>query len=494
MYARSGHQLMKCIATLLCFAVTTLVEAAPPARPNVLFLAFDDLKPSLGCYGDPHARTPNLDRLAKRSLRLDRAYCNQAVCAPSRNSLMTGLRPQTLGIYDLSTNFRDARPDAITLAQHFKANGYTTAAIGKILHTGHGNHDDAESWTEKAFHPRVDYYALDINRPSAEEGGSRGAGVFGAATERADVPDDTYADGRIATEAVKRLSAFRTADKPFFLAVGFRCPHLPFVAPDKYWDGIDAAKLPLNETDTLPEGAPVAAVPGTDELRKYKRIPQGGQVLDVESKRHLVHGYYAATSYADACAGRVLDALQVHGLDQNTIIVVWGDHGYHLGDHGVWGKHTNFELAARIPLMVAMPGQDGAVSSALVETVDLYPTLAALAGLTAPTGLDGKSFAGLLGDPSAAHRDHVTHVYPRGKLLGRAVRDDRYRLVEWNRIGAPAEGVVTELYDYQTDPGEHANVATAHPDIVMRLKGMLAQQPSPKAQVNSATSGRAQSK
>lgn len=466
----------------LVFGAVEAHAADRLAKPNVLVIAIDDLKPVLGCYGDPHAKTPNLDRLASRSLRLERAYCNQAVCAPSRNALMTSLRPQTLGIYDLSTNFRDSRPAAVSLAQHFKNHGYHTTAVGKILHTGHGNHDDEASWSEKPLHPKAEYYALPENKPSATAS-SNGEEQRGSPTESADVPDDTYADGLIAAEAVKKLTAAKSSAAPFFLAVGFLKPHLPFVAPKKYWDRIDAAKLPLPATDNLPRSATEAAGPSIDELRKYKGIPQGRSVLSDAQKRHLIHGYYAATSYVDACVGRVLDALQASGLAESTLIVVWGDHGYHLGDHGIWGKHTNFELAARIPLMVAMPDKQGTVSSALVETVDIYPTLAALADLPAPQGLDGRSFAALLDDPTATHRDHITHVYPRRELLGRAVRDDRYRLVEWNKIGAAPETATFELYDYQTDPGEHTNLASTQPDVVAKLQTLLAQQPAAKPQI-----------
>ncbi len=465
------------IATLFALALSASTQAAP----NVLFIAIDDLKTALGCYGDTAANTPNLDRLASRALRLDRAYCNQAVCGPSRNALMTGLRPQTLGIYDLTTNFRTARPTAVTLSQHFLNHGYHTAAIGKILHTGHGNHDDPASWSEKHLHPKADYYALPENRPPS--GGAKGEDQRGSPTESADVPDDTYEDGLIATAAEKKIAALKEAQAPFYLAVGFRSPHLPFVAPKKYWDRIDAAKLPLPDSDSIPKGAPEAAGPNPDELRKYKGIPQGKEVMSETQKRHLIHGYYAATSYVDACVGRVLDALESSGLADNTIIVVWGDHGYHLGDHGVWGKHTNFELAARIPLMVALPGKAGAASSALVETVDIYPTLAALAGLPAPQGLDGKSFASLFDNPTAAHRDHVTHVYPRHELLGRAVRDDRYRLVEWNKIGASPDHATLELYDYQIDPAERTNLANTQPDVVAKLKSLLAQQARAQPQV-----------
>lgn len=474
-------KLLLICAVLFSLSPTTTLRAAE--RPNVLFIAIDDLKPVLGCYGDAHAKTPNLDRLASRALRLDRAYCNQAVCGPSRNALMTSLRPQTLGIYDLSTNFRASRPDAVTLAQYFRSHGYRTTAIGKILHTGHGNHDDAESWSEKPLHPKADYYALPENRPSATEGGSRGAGVFGAAFESADVSDDTYADGLIAAEAVKKIAAAKDAKAPFFLAVGFLKPHLPFVAPKKYWDLIDVAKLPLPDSDTLPEGAPEAAGPNPDELRKYKGIPQGKAVLSEALKRQLIHGYYAATSYADACAGRVLDALESSGLADNTIVVVWGDHGFHLGDHGMWGKHTNFELATRIPLMVAAPGKRGAVSSALVETVDIYPTLAALAGLPTPTALDGRSFAALFDQPETPHRAHATQVYPRRELLGHAVRDNRYRLVEWKKIGTAASTAKYELYDYQDDPQERKNLIEHLPKVAARMKAVLATDPDPRPQI-----------
>lgn len=473
---------MQVLASAFLVMLLPFSFAAAADGPNVLFIAIDDLKPALGCYGDAHAKTPHLDRFAGRALRFDRAYCNQAVCSPSRNALMTSLRPQTLGIYDLSTNFRRSRPEAVTLVQHFRSHGYHTTAVGKILHTGHGNHDDAESWSEKPLHPTAEHYALPENITPVNSG-AKGADQRGSPTESADVPDDTYADGLIAAEAVKKLATAKEAKTPFFLAVGFLKPHLPFVAPKKYWDRIDPATLPMPDSDALPEGAPEPAVPSTDELRKYKGMPKGREALSETQKRQLIHGYYAAMSYADACIGRVLDALDAQELADNTIVVVWGDHGYHLGDHGVWGKHTNFELATRIPLMVAVPGKKGGVSSALVETVDVYPTLAALAGLPVPHGLDGRSFTALLDDPGAGHRDHVTHVFPRRELLGRAVRDGRHRLVEWNKIGASPEAATYELYDYEADPHERANLAASQPETVKKLQALLARQPAAKAQV-----------
>jgi len=462
----------------------------PAARPNVLLICVDDLKPALGCYGDAHAKTPNIDRLAARSLRLDRAYCNQAVCSPSRNALMTGLRPQTLGIYDLGTNFRRSRPEAITVAQHFRANGYQTAALGKIFHTGHGNGEDAASWVVPHFKPGASQYSVEENNPPA--GAKRdpkqpNKDPRGAATESADVPDETYPDGQIAREAVERLKAIGDSGTPFFMAVGFLKPHLPFVAPKQYWDLHDPATLPQPGRLAPPEGAPEYALQFGGELRRYQGIPSGSAPFDDALTRHLIHGYYAATSYMDAQLGKVLDELDETGLAKNTIIVFWGDHGWHLGDHGMWCKHTNYEQAARVPLLIARPGGAGTVSSALVETVDIYPTLASLAGLPAPMGLEGKSFESLFSDPAAVHRDHAIHVYPRNQLLGRAIRTDRYRLVEWKAIGTGAASAEFELYDYEEDPGENKNLAVDRPEVVKELQALLGSHPEAKPQIKAGT-------
>ena len=469
-------------------AAPPLIALTAAPKPNVLLICVDDLKPVLGCYGDTHAKTPHIDALAARSLRLDRAYCNQAVCAPSRNALMTGLRPQTLGIYDLPTNFRTSRPDAVTVAQYFQQHGYRTEAMGKIMHVGHGNGEDAASWTVPHFKPKATQYALPENaapKPEKKNTAQPWKDPRGAATESADVHDDTYADGQIALEAVRRLRAAKESGEPFFMGVGFMKPHLPFIAPKKYWEMHDPATLPQPHLDTAPEGAPDFAGQSGGELRQYKGIPGGREPLGPDLTRHLIHGYYAATSYMDAQLGLVLAALDETGLAENTIVVFWGDHGWHLGDHGFWCKHTNFEQAARIPLMVALPGKTGTVSSALVETVDLYPTLVEVAGLPAAPELDGKSFAPLLEDASAPHRDHAIHVYPRNKLLGRAIRTDRYRLVEWKEVGADPATAEWELYDYETDPGESKNLAAEKPEVVKELQAILATHPEAKAQIKS---------
>jgi iduronate 2-sulfatase len=500
-----------CIRTLgiVTVALSGLAAApraadAPARRPNVLLICVDDLKPLLGCYGDPRAKTPGIDRLAARGVLFERAFCNQAVCAPSRNSLMTGLRSTTLGIYDLGTNFRKAAPDAVTVAQQFKANGYRTEAMGKILHVGHGNHEDPASWSIPHWRPAASGYALPENRDLARKtfADAKAAGVSeakmaalpkGVATECADVADNVYGDGLLADEAVRRLqAAAKTPGEPFFMGVGFLKPHLPFCAPKKYWDLYKEADFPLPELRTPPVGAPEFAPTTWGELRQYGDIPRIG-ALDDKLTRHLIHGYHAATSFMDAQLDRVLDALEATGLSSNTVVVLWGDHGWHLGDHGMWCKHTNYEQAARIPLIVVAPGvgRAGTKTRALVETVDLYPTLCELAGLPAPAGLDGASFAATLRDPAAPTKEAVFHSYPRdGGRIGRAVRDARYRLVDWKAPGAPAADAVPELYDYETDPLETRNLAGEKPDVVARLRAILAKQPEARPQVRTADATR----
>ncbi len=482
------------LAALFVAPAALLAAATAPApKPNVLLICVDDLKPALGAYGDTAAKTPNIDRLAARALRLDRAYCNQAVCSPSRNALLASLRPQTLGIYDLPTNFRASRPDAITLPQHFRAHGYKTEAMGKLFHVGHGNFEDTASWTVPHFRPKAPQYALASSDAPAEATPKKKIAAKaakkpnGAAVESADVPDDFYADGQIAAEAVNRLKAAAASREPFFIGVGFLKPHLPFVAPKKYWDLHDPAKLPQPARLTAPDGAPDYAPQFGGELRSYAGIPAGNDPLDEKLTRRLIHGYYAATSYMDAQLGRVLAALEETGLAKNTIVVLWGDHGWHLGDHGMWCKHTNYEEAARVPLLVAVPGHSAAATSALVETVDIYPTLAALAGLPAPTSVDGRSFVALLTTPTSAHRDHVIHVYPRGQRLGRAIRTERYRLVEWKAPGAESATAEFELYDYRDDTGETKNLAASRPETVTQLRALLATHPEAKPQIKSAS-------
>ncbi|MDZ4401994.1 sulfatase-like hydrolase/transferase [Prosthecobacter sp.] len=482
-------------AAFFLFALCPSLFAA--AKPNVLLICVDDLKPLLGCYGDKVVKSPNIDRLATRGVLFEKAFCNQAVCSPSRNALTTGLRPQTLGIYDLPTNFRKSAPDAVTLPQYFKANGYRAEGLGKIFHVGHGNVNDEASWSVPHYSPKTISYALKENNPPES---TREQALFenkkeawklprGAPAENADVPDNRYGDGMIADEAIKRLAAAKAKpDEPFFLAVGFLKPHLPFVAPKKYWDLYDPASFKLPELQKAPEGAPEFAPSSWGELRQYKDMPEKGPVT-TEQAIHLIHGYHAATSYMDAQLGKVLDALDANGFTENTIIVFWGDHGWHLGDHGMWCKHTNYEQAARIPVIVAAPGiAGGQRTQALVESCDIYPTLAELSSLPAPAKLDGRSFASVLKNPATSVRDHAIHVYPRGEgLIGRAIRTQRHRLVEWKKPGAAAETAILELYDYEADPAETKNLAASQAEIAAELRKLLATHPEAKPQISNKT-------
>lgn len=473
------------------FALSLLLALASSLsakHPNVLFIAVDDLKPTIGCFGDALAKTPNMDRLAARGTVFNRAYCQQAVCSPSRSSLLTGRRPDSTKVYDLVTHFRKALPDAVTLPQHFKNNGYFVRGIGKIYHNGY---DDARSWSVPWEMPKGNVYGPEERALVAKrkaEATAKGIDVAkneplyrGHATEAPDVPDNDLLDGAIATRGVELLRECKEKKEPFFLAIGFMKPHLPFVAPKKYWDMHDASKLPVFPTSvTPPKNAPSYAPQFGGELRNYVEQPKTGPIPENEARK-LVHGYYAATSYMDAQFGRVLDELDRLGLKEDTVIILWGDHGWHLGDHGMWCKHTNYEQATRAALLMSVPGQKaiGKKTDSLVEFVDIYPTLAEVCGLPKPEGVEGHSFAALLNDPSRSGKAAAFSQYPRGggvakgPLMGYAVRSDRYRYVEWRKKDGSVDAV--ELYDLQNDPGELTNVANTreNQEIVTKHAAML---------------------
>ena len=346
---------------------------------------------------------------------------------------------------------------------------------------GQGNHEDERSWSVPHWRPGGPQYHRPESLANARQiarGGTRGT-----ATEAGDVDDMAYGDGKIAEEARRRLQAAKdTPDQPFFLAVGFLKPHLPFVSPKKYWDLYDRQAFPLPTIKDAPEGAPSFAKTTWSELRSYSDIPQMGPLSD-DQTRELIHGYYAALSYTDAQIGRVLAALDETGLAKNTIIVLWGDHGWHLGDHGQWCKHTNYEQAARIPLIVAGPKVSPGRTSSLTESVDVYPTLCDLAGLPAPDDGDGVSFASTVRGDVILTKQAILHVYPRNQMIGRAIRTTRHRLVEWKKPGDSADTAVYELYDYEADPAETKNLASAQPEVVAHLKTILARYPEAKPPV-----------
>lgn len=490
---------MNPLPLLTVFIASCAASALATDKPNVLLLLVDDLKPAIGAYGDTIAVTPNLDKLCRRGMRFDAAYCNQAVCAPSRFNLMLGSRSTSSGLYNLGSKLRQSLPDAVTMPQYFAKHGYRTESLGKVFHIGHGNQGDPDSFSVPHFKELVVEYKLpestDGGKLTREEGYFTNRGKFdadgnlrprGAAFEAPDVDDEAYADGRVATETIKRLTAAKNRKEPFFIAAGFARPHLPFCAPKKYWDLYEPARFPLAELNTPPQGAPPWATKrGGGELAAYKPVPAIGGIDDVLARK-LIHGYYASTSYTDAQIGKVLAAVDRLGLADNTIIVLWGDHGFHLGELGMWTKHVNYEMATRIPIVIAAPGvtRPGSSTKQLAETVDIYPTLAALAGLPAPTGpqpIDGTSLVPVLKAPATRVRDHAYHCFPRGGKLGRAIRTERYRLVDWRPIGKANAAPVYELYDYTKGPVETENLARTHPEVVAELRSILDHHPKPSS-------------
>ena len=471
-------------------SVASVAAQAAESDLNVLFVAVDDLRPDLGCYGNELIRTPNIDRLASRSLVFERAYCQAPVCGPSRASLLTGLRPDTTRVWGNRTHFRETAPDAVTLPQRFKQAGYYTKALGKILH---GKMADAPSWSEPAWPPGgvqagMQYVDEERFAPMAAAEPERiwtGAEIPTLEWKKRNswqaprVPDNTLQDGQVADRAVSALGRLR--DRRFFLAVGFQKPHLPFTAPKRYFDLYDPSQLPITEDPNRPVGAPDVAFTRWQELRGYTDIPKEGP-LPPGKARELVHGYYAATSYMDFQLGRVLDELDVLGLADKTVIVLFGDHGWHLGEQALWGKTTTYELDARAPLMVHVPGKrSGGLSSAgIVEFVDMYPTLCDACGIGPPDGLEGTSLMPLLENPDrdwkGAAFSQITRPYLTDQdweQMGRSIRTSRYRYTEWaNRDGSVA---ARELYDLKIAPTETVNLATdsGHESLVASLSRRL---------------------
>lgn len=447
----------------------TFTSGLHGAQPNVLFIMSDDFRPEIGSYGST-ALTPNLDKLAARSVQFDRAYCQQAVCNPSRSSLLTGLRPDTLRLWNNGKHFRELNPDVTTLPLWFKDHGYTTRCVGKIFHNWHtAEKGDRRSWSADEF---LHYANHGDDKPmiTGELPGSSAtlsARVYGNTSicECRDVPDEAYYDGRVAVEAQRVLQEVK--DEPFFLAVGFWKPHAPFNAPKKYWDLYDRSKLPpLN--DARPEGSPEIAFHQSTEILgpPAKQTP-----VTAEQAAEMRHGYFANISYMDAQIGKVLNALDESGAASNTIIVFFADHGYHIGEHSLWGKTSDFEFDAHVPLMISdlRPENRGKKTSALAELVDLFPTLVDLCGLPKPTSLDGESLVPILKDPNqsvkkAAFTQHPRPAYydrepgKQPKAMGYSIRTQKVRYTEW-RDWVTKEVTARELYLTEQDPAELKNHA-----------------------------------
>lgn len=450
-----------------------LAVAGTPDRPNVLFIASDDLRMNLGCYGDPVAKTPNLDALARRGMLFERAYCQQALCNPSRASLLTGLRPDTLRVWNLPTHFRETTPEAVTLPQYFKQHGYFTQNIGKIFHNWRTKIEgDPVSWSV----PAVMHFASHGQDVAVIDGGELPPNHARAkAAEARDVPDEAYFDGRVAAAAVRALRDLCRRTEPFFLGLGFWKPHTPFNPPKRYWDLYRREDIPPLRHPAPPTGGPALALHKSAE----------GLAQGPEATLELRHGYYAATTYLDAQLGKVLAELEALGLANKTVVVFWSDHGFHLGEHGLWGKTSNYELDAQVPLLIAFPGmkQAGARTAALVELLDLYPTLLDLCGLPARAGLEGVSLRPVLENPRATVKGAAFTQTPRppnvqggqSDAMGYSLRVDRYRYTEW-REWTSGRVLAAELYDHRSDPDETVNAVTetARADVVRALAAQLA--------------------
>lgn len=520
---------------LLLLLALSVYRPSLADQPNILFIAVDDLRPELGCYGSEIAVTPNLDALAADGLLFNRAYCQQAICRPSRASLMTGIRPETTGLFHNYVSLRELQPDILTLPEHLIAHGYETAYVGKIFHNG--DTDEGRSWSREP----AKWLGPDIKKPLGPyrlpenvklrndnfkemfakygEAARRGL-ASGPAFENADVPDHAYIDGYNTLLAIKTMKQMAAAEKPFFLGMGYKLPHLNWCAPKKYWDLYDPEDIPIITDGTAPADGAAMGLHASFELRTRSNIPKYGP-LGVELSRTLKHAYLASTSYVDAQIGLLLTALKETGLSDNTIVIVWGDHGWHLGDMGVWGKATNYEIATRVPLVIRAPGMKvrGHATDALVELVDIFPTLCELAGVPGPGNLEGHSFVPLLDNPDRPWKKAAFSQYPNPALrewaanplsqgmretwfgplikdveqriidqqgerwnrelfeehlMGYTMRTDRYRLVVWrDRRDPSAQPISIELFDHQNDPNEQTNIAESHPDIVRELTRQL---------------------
>ncbi len=475
-----SSQLSILLAALVLCSSPAAGEPAGSQQPNVLLIAVDDLRPQLRCYGHDEMVTPQLDRLAAESRLFQRHYVQVPTCGASRYALLTGRRPSQTkalnnGAFAKLSRTRTEQPQ--TMPEHFRRQGYTTVCIGKISHQPDGRVYTYQGQGDGRV--EVPMAWSDLKTPYGKwkygwgsffgyaDGQGRTFHPHPTPTEAADVSDEGYPDGLIAQAALQQLGKLNEDDKPFFLAVGFYKPHLPFNAPKKYWDLYDPKTLPLAPQPKPPVSPTVRNWHSSGEMFRYRHPPEHDRVskIDDDYARHLRHGYCACVSYVDAQIGKVLDELERLGLKENTIVVVWGDHGWHLGDHGIWGKHTTFERSLRSTLIIRTPEMPhaGVGTNALVETLDLYPTLVDLCGLPAVTGLSGTSLRVVLEDPEHPGKDVALSYWRRT----RSARTARWRLTQ-QPARAESQGQL-ELYDLQSDPRELRNVAKANHEIVEQL-------------------------
>ena len=442
-------------------------EVQSQEKNNVLFISVDDMNNDLGCFGHPIVKSPNIDRLASKGIAFSNAYCQFPLCSPSRSSVLTGLRPDSTRVFDLRYHFRQSLPDIVTLPQMFMKNGYYVARVGKMYHYGNPGDigtnglDDKISWMERINPAGLDKTSLELDIINYTP--SRGLGSAMAFYSDKKGTDVQHTDGIVADDAIKLLKNHK--DKPFFIAAGFYRPHCPWITPGKYFDlyKMDQMKLPPISPE-ISKAYPELALASTNPW------PYLG--LTAEQTRESKLAYYASISFVDAQIGRLLDALEDMGLSDNTIIVFWSDHGYHLGEHGLWFKQSLFEESAKAPLIISIPGRNsaGKICRRTVELVDLYPTLAELTGLTSPSNLQGYSLYPLLQNPQAEWTHPAFTQVQRGKNPGHSIRTEQWRYTEWDfgKMG-------TELYDENNDPQELRNLASnpKYADVVMKLKELL---------------------
>jgi arylsulfatase A-like enzyme len=458
MMMRIFHLILFALCTVMAIPAVVIAETGKQP-PNVLFIAVDDLRTELGCYGKTTVKSPNIDQLASQGVVFEKAYCMVSVCGASRSALMTGIRPKHnrfVGAHIYA--MRDA-PDAITLNTHFKNHSYTTINNGKVFHF---KDDSEDGWSEPAWRPKAPAYALPESRaqikvvPKNIDGKIVDTNV-GPAWECADVEDDYYGDGKTLEKSLIDLQRLSKEEKPFFLAVGFMKPHLPFIAPKKYWDLYKPEDIELPENfEYVPKNAPQQAIHAFGEMRSYAGIPQEG-LISPETARSLIHGYYACVSYTDALIGRLLDELDRLGLADNTIVVLWGDHGWMLGEHTMWCKHCVFENAMNAPLIIRLPGQNQPVRvTSPVEFIDIYPSLCELAVLPEPQKdqFQGKSLVPLMEGKTVAEKRYAIGRY----ITGDTIFDGRYRYSEFRANRGAGQILSRMMYDHLTDPRENVNI------------------------------------
>ena len=502
-----------------CIVISTMFShafAQDTKKPNILFIAIDDLKPELGCYGNKLIKTPNIDKLAAMGTVFLSNYCQQSVCGPTRASLLTGKRPDYTQVWDLKAKIRSVNPQIVTLPQYFISQGYSTQGIGKVYDPRNVDkfldkpswsvpfYEAEESYFDKQFGlPALGQYQLPATKALAKQYQKEAAdkGLRGKeasqyviekvrpSTECVDVPDNAYDDGANALKAKDVLVSLSKSDKPFFFAVGFHKPHLPFVAPKKYWDLYQQSEMPVASYQEKAKNGVDMAYHTASEMKLYSDIPaltsftdqkSFGLTLPVAEQQHLIHGYYAGVSYTDALVGSLLQTLDSLHLTSNTIIVLWGDHGWHLGDHNLWCKHTNFEQSTHAPLIISAPGISPSRTKSVSEFIDIFPTLCQLSGAKIPDSLDGKSLVPIMKKPSTEVHEFAVSQYPRSSIkveterlgyantsfMGYSIRNKRYRYTLW--LGNDYRStkhfkdelvVGAELYDYDKDPNETINVA-----------------------------------